>query len=121
MEKTTIRIDNVFSSIVGSSDYKRIEDKEEYTNRIQPQKEILKSVLIPKVRDVITELTSNNEQFECIQIEKVISKYSKDEKYVKIELVYNDDREYITYIHKSFDAFRIELWNRLLKYNLYVA
>ncbi|MFA7157541.1 MAG: hypothetical protein WC123_07655 [Bacilli bacterium] len=119
MEKTTIKIDNLFFAIVESTNYKNISDK--YDNASQAQKDILKNALIPKVKQVITEIINNNENFECIQLEKLTSKYNKNEKYLKLELIYNDERENINYIYNIFKNFRNELWNKLLPYQLYMA
>jgi hypothetical protein len=117
MEKTTIKIDNLFFAIVESNNYKNISYK--YDNVIQAQKDVLKNALIPKVKQVIAEIINSNKNFECIQLDKVISKYTKNEKSLKIELLYNDERENINIIHAIFKDFKNELGNVLLPYQLY--
>jgi len=117
MEKTTIKIDNLFFAIVESNNYKSISYK--YDNASQAQKDILKNALIPKVKQIITEVINNNKDFECIRLDKLTSKYTKNEKSLKIELIYNDERENINIIHAIFKDFKNELGNVLLPYQLY--
>ena len=116
MEKITIKIDNLFFAIVESNNYKSISYK--YDNASQAQKDVLKNALIPKVKQVITDVINSNKDFDCIQLEKLTSKYTKNEKYLKIELAYND-KENINIIHAIFEDFNNKLWFALLPYQLY--
>jgi len=119
--KKSFKINNVLFSIIESREYNLISNHPKYDNYSQPQKEVLKTVLIPKIKNVIAELISNNRDYECIKLESLKSKYTKTEKSITIDFVYNDKRENVYIIAKIFDNFKHDLWNSLLEYRLYVA
>lgn len=119
MEKTTIKIDNLFFAIVESNNYKNISYK--YDNVIQAQKDVLKNALIPKVKSIVSDTITGNKDFKRIQLGKITSKYTKNEKYLKIELIYNDERENINIIQAIFKDFNHKLWLELIPYQLYIT
>lgn len=119
--KKSYKLDNIFWSIIECRQYNQICNNPEYDNYSQPQKEILKTVLIPKVKTIITDLISSNREYECIKLEKLKSKYTKADKSITIDFVYNDARENIYVIAKIFENFNKELWNLLLPYKLFLS
>lgn len=121
MEKKTFKINNVQWSVIESREYNLISNHPKYNNYVQPQKEVLKTVLIPKIRTIISELISNNRDYECIQLESLKSKYTKADKSITLDFIYNDKRENIYVIAKIYESFKRELWNSLLEYRLYLA
>lgn len=119
--KKSYKIDNIFWSIIECREYDIISNHPKYDNYSQPQKEVLKTVLIPKLKSIITDLVNSNRDYECIKLESLKSKYTKAEKRITLDFVYDDKRENVYVIAKIFDNFRRELWNLLLPYKLYLT
>lgn len=120
MEKLSFKIDNIFYAIIHSNNYKSIQDRPEYDNYMQPQKEVLKNAVLPKIKEVITELIKSNTEYEAIKIDNIKGKYTKNIKIIKVELIYSDEKENINIIYKIFQNIKKEIENKLLQYELYV-
>jgi hypothetical protein len=118
MEKINLKIDNIFSCIIHSSNYRTIYDN--YDNVLEAQKEVFKKNLIPRIKEVITEVISNNKEYQFIKIEKVTGKYTKKDKIIHAELIYNNDRENINVIYLIFQDIKREIADKLIQYELLV-
>lgn len=118
MEKLSFKIDNIFYAIVESNNYKNIKENPEYKNYLQPQKEVFKNSLLPKVKNIITETIKNNSLYEFVKIETIKGKYTKNVKNIEVELSYTEI-ENINIIYKIFQDIRRELSGKLFEYKLH--
>lgn len=116
--KKTIKIDGLFFSIVESKNYINLDGK--FNNAIDQQKYVLKESLVPKVKNLLQEIIDNNIDYKHITIDKITSKYTKNNKSISIELLY-DESKIFTYntMNSIFKDLMNEYWIKLVDYRLF--
>ena len=116
--KKTIKIDGLFFAIVESNEYKKLDYQ--FNDAMKQQKYVLKESLIPKVKNLLQEIINNNIDYKHITIDKVTSKYTKNNKSITIELLY-DESKIFTYntMNSIFKDLLNEYWIKLIDYRLY--
>ena len=118
MEKSTLKIENVFSAIVNSHSYDSFSSS--YDSNQKAQKAFLETIMLPKITEEVQNIIDSNSLYKSIQIGKITIKYTKDFKTLSIDLDYTDNNEYIICIQDTFKKFKWEMNCNFTKWNLYV-
>ena len=113
----SLKINNIWEAVIHSQDYKNKYDNCEDVSKLQ--KEVFKNYVMPKIEDIVNDTIKNNNDYWKIEISNIKGKYTKNEKYINIELFYNNNHEIINIVQILLDNCIRDIKNILLDYGIY--
>lgn len=116
-----IKIENIFESIRISRGYQKYRDDDKYDTYIKAQKAYFEEEFSDKIIAKVKEIIQGNVNYSDIEIIKVEKKYTKHDKYIKIHLKYNNDREINVVKKRILTDIKKEITMNFWQYNLFAS
>ena len=112
-----LKINNVWEAVIHSKEY--INKNDFYDDIGKLQKEVFKNYVMPKIENIVNDIIKNNNDYWKIEISSIKGKYTKNEKYIDIELYYNDNHAIINIAQILLNDLMNDIKDTLSSYGIF--